>query len=344
MTHVRVSLTVWKPVRFTLEAEFPLARGLTALVGPAASGKSLLLKCIAGFERPDSGRVMIDDAIVFDAQAKVNLRPRFRQAAFLPQTDTMFPKMTVRQNLMFAAEKWARLERHKRVAEMAERFELAQYIESMASDLTPRQRVSCALARALLAEPKVLLIDECGIQEAQVRQVRDAFSCPVLLATGNLDLCYAAAGEMILLQGGRIVQRGPAQEVMEKPESADAARLAGFENIFAAEVVGLDPGRNTSLLKCDAFELSAPYLPGHFKGDRVTIAIRAEDVQVHSGEIEAGENFLATELKSISESTRHVRLEFAAGLLAEVRRFQWLRQRDNRSWQVELPPAALRVF
>jgi ABC-type sulfate/molybdate transport systems ATPase subunit len=204
--------------------------------------------------------------------------------------------------------------------------------------------VSCALARALLAEPKVLLIDECGIQEAQVRQVRDAFSCPVLLATGNLDLCYAAAGEMILLQGGRIVQRGPAQEVMEKPESADAARLAGFENIFAAEVVGLDPGRNTSLLKCDAFELSAPYLPGHFKGDRVTIAIRAEDVQVHSGEIEAGENFLATELKSISESTRHVRLEFAAGLVAEVRRFQWLRQRDNRSWQVELPPAALRVF
>ena len=344
MTHARLNLKFWKPAQFALDVEFPLGRGVTAIVGPAGSGKSVLLKSIAGFERPDSGRVMIDDAIVFDGQAKVNLRPRFRQAALIAQTDTIFPKMTVKQNLMFAAEKWARLERHKRVAEMVERFDLAQYIESLPVELTPRQRVSCALARALLAEPKVLLIDECGIEEAQVQKVREVFSGPALLVTANLDLCYAAADELILLQAGRIVQRGPAQEVMEKPESADAARLAGFENIFAAEVIGLDPGRNSSLLKCDAFELRAPYLPGHFKGDRVTVAIRAEDVQVHSGEIAAGENFLVTELKGVSESTRRVRLEFAAGIVAEARRFQWRHERDNRSWQVELPPSALRVF
>ena len=341
MTHARLTR---KLLRWTLQVEFPLAAGITALAGPAASGKSTILSAIGGFLRPDSGRILVEDAIVFDGDTRVNLPPRRRQVGYIGQTDALFPNMTVKQNLMFGAQRWARLERHKRVAAMAERFDLASTMESKPRDLSPLQKLNCAVARALLAEPKLLLIDERGAGEPLLARIRDAFAGSVLLVTHDLDLGYAAAAELILLDAGRIVQRGPARQVIEAPDSPEAARLLGVENIFPAEIAALDPGRKTSLLQCAGFELSAPYLKGHFNGDHVTAAIRAQDVRVHSGEIESGVNFVAAELSRVVERTRTVRLEFAGGMVAEMPRPQWEQQRDNRSWQMEFPPAALRVF
>jgi molybdate transport system ATP-binding protein len=340
MTQARL---VRKLARLTLDVDIPLSRGVTALAGPSGAGKSLILETIAGMERPDSGRVLVDDAIVFDGETRVDRPVRRRHVGWVGQSDALFAK-SVKQNLMFASQHWARLERHKRVAEMAERFELAAVMESKPDALTPRQKLSCAIARGILAEPKLLLIDERGIDEAQIAQIREAFNGPVLIVTADLDLCYAAADELILLDAGRVVQRGPARDVIENPTSLEAARLLGFANIFGAEIVELDPGRNTSLLQCDGFELTAPYLPQHFKGDRVTVAIRAEDVRVHAGGIGGGANRVAAGLARVSERSRHVRLEFAGGFAAEISREQWAQQRDNRSWQVEFPPAALRVF
>jgi molybdate transport system ATP-binding protein len=340
MTHVRI---VRKLARLTLDVDIPLAPGITAIVGPSGAGKSLLLDTIAGFERPDSGRILIDDAIVFDAATKVNLPQQRRRAGWIGQADSLFDK-TVRKNLMFAALHWARLERHKRVAAMAERLELSTLMDAMPVTLTPRQKLSSAIGRALLAEPKLLLIDDRGIDEAQLASVRDTFSGPVLIVTADLDLCYAAANELILLEAGHIIQRGPAREVIENPASLQAARLLGFANIFPAEIVELDPGRDTSRLQCEGFELAAPYLPQRFKGDRVTVAIRAEDVRVHAGGIAGIANSVAADLAKVSERSRHVHLEFAGGFTAEIPLQHWAQQRDNRSWLVELPPASLRVF
>jgi molybdate transport system ATP-binding protein len=340
MNHVRI---VRKLARLVLDVDIPLSTGITALAGPSGACKTLLLETIAGFERPDSGRILIDDAIVFDAATKVNLPPQRRRAGWVGPTDALFDK-TVKQNLMFAALHWARLERHKRVAEMAERFELAAVMDATPELLSPRQKLSCAIARALLAEPKLLLIDDRGVDEAQIAQVRGVFSGPALIVTADLDLCYAAADELILLEAGRMVQRGPARDVIENPAGLEAARLLGIANLFPAEIVELDPGRDTSRLQCEGFGLIAPYLPQRFKGDRVTVAIRAEDVRVHAGGPRGVTNCIAAELAHVSERSRRVRLQWAGGFAAEIPREQWEKQRDNRNWQVEFPPAALRVF
>ncbi len=340
MTHARIGTR-------SLEIDLPLPDGITAMYGPAGAGKTAVLEAIAGFTRPERGRILIDDAIVFDAESRVNLAPRRRRCGWVGWRDALFPHMTVRQNLLFAAARWARLERTKRVAEMLERFELADALEMRPRDLTPARRLRAEVARALIAEPKVLLVDDRGADgadEALLRLVRTAFDGPVLWVTGSLDLCYSSADHLALVEGGRVVGHGAAREVMERPESVEAARLAGISNLYPATVAALDPGRNQSRLECADFVLTGLYLKGHFKGDRVWVGIRAEDVRVHSGELEPDVNYVPVQLVRTTERPRSVRLEFAGGIAAEISREQYARQKDNKGWQVEFPPAALRVF
>ena len=340
MTHARIGTR-------SLEIDLPLPDGITAMYGPAGAGKTATLEAIAGFARPELGRILIDDAIVFDAESRVNLAPRRRRCGWVGWRDALFPHMTVRQNLLFAAGRWARLERTKRVAEMLERFGLADALEMRPRDLTLARRLRTEVARALITEPKVLLVDDRGAEgadEALLRLVRTAFDGPVLWVTGRLDLCYSSAVQLALIEGGRVVGHGAAREVMERPESMEAARLAGISNVYAATIAGLDPGRNQSRLECADFVLTGLYLKGHFKGDRVQVGIRAEDVRVHSGELEPDINYVPVQLVRMTERPRSVRLEFAGGVVAEISREQYARQKDNRVWQVEFPPAALRVF
>jgi molybdate transport system ATP-binding protein len=204
------------------------------------------------------------------------------------------------------------------------------------------------VARALMTEPKLLLVDDDGgpraADEALVGVVKEAFEGPVAWVMGSLDLCYAAADRLALVDGGRLVGYGAARDVVERPETVEAARLVGISNLYPATIGALDPGRNQSRLECADFVLMGPYLKGHFKGDRVTVGIRAEDVRVHAGEIEAAVNFATVNLLRVAERPRTVRLEFAGAIAAEITREQYARLKENKTWQVELPPAALRVF
>jgi molybdate transport system ATP-binding protein len=341
MTHARIGSA-------RLDIDLSLADGITALLGPAGAGKTATLAAIAGFTRPERGRILIDDAIVFDGESGVNLAPRRRRCAWVGARDALFPHLTVRQNLLFAADRWARLERTRRVAEMLERFELTDALEMRPSALPPARRLRAEMARALMTEPKVLLLDDRGADrgadEAMLRLVRGAFSGAMLCVTGNLDLCYSSADRLALVDLGRVVGYGPARELMEYPESVAAARMVGISNLYPATIAALDPGRNQSRLECADFFLTGPYLKGHFKGDRVWVGIRAEDVRVHAGELEPGVNFVAVSLLRMTERSRTVRLEFSGGIAAEISREQYGRQKDNKGWQVEFPLAALRVF
>src|SRR5450432_2054801 len=107
---------------FHLNVNFEARAGITALYGPSGSGKTLTLDSIAGFLAPDTGRIMLGDRILFDAKAPVNLRPQQRTCGYVVQNHALFPHMTVRQNLAFAAHELPRLERHRRIAELLDRF------------------------------------------------------------------------------------------------------------------------------------------------------------------------------------------------------------------------------
>jgi len=330
MTSVRATIG---PPRLPLEVDFPLLPGLTAVYGLAGAGKSLLLETIAGFVRPDSGRILLDDAILFDAAARVHVPPRLRRCALVPQSDSLFPHMTPRQNLAFAAKRWPRLERHRRVSETIERLQL--------TDSSPRHRWS--VARALIAERKLLLLDDCGLDAGFLRQVRENTSALILLASTNLDLC-CGADRLLVLDAGRLLQSGATRQVIDQPQSLEVARLLAIPNLFQATVGALDPGRNRSLLEFDHFTLGGPYFPGHFRGDRVWVAAAAEDLRVHSGDLAPQPNCVALDLVRVVPRARSVSLEFSFGVSVTLGHVDFARQKDNKGWLVEFPPAALRIL
>lgn len=165
-----------------------------------------------------------------------------------------------------------------------------------------------------------------------------------MLVTGDLDLCCAAADNLAILSAGRIVQRVAPRQVLDQPESLYAARLLGIPNLFPGTIAALDPGHNSSRLELERFSLTGPYIRGRFRGDRVWVAIRPENVRVHSGDAEARADLIGIELLHASHRWRWVRLEFSHGIFADLPWDEFARRKDNKNWKVEFPPEALRIF
>jgi len=337
-----------------VEVEFQAESGITALFGAAGAGKTLILDAITGFVKPASGRIILEDVILFDAESRVNLPPRRRRCGYLARQGALFPHMSVRDNLLFPLARLARLERHRRVKDMLEQFALQQSAQCRPGEISPAERVRATMARALIREPKLLLVDEpaAGLDLAlraewhkTLRLARSLTSVPILLATRDLDTCFELAATMLLLDAGRILQSGPPRTVLDQPASVEAARLLGIRNLFPAEVVALDPGRNTSRLRLEQFELTGPYLPGRLRGDRVWLCVEPGQLRAapHDGE-KPSMNQVAARLERASEMPRAVRLEFAGGIVAEIARREFQARKDNEEWLVEFPPEALRVL
>jgi molybdate transport system ATP-binding protein len=338
---------------FSLEVDFQAASGVTVLFGPSGSGKTLILDAIAGFVAPEEGRIMLDDQILFDASSGVCLPPQARHCGYVFQNYALFPHMTLRQNLAFAAERRPRLERHRRVAEMLERFHLTEVAGLRPHELSGGQKQRCSIARALIASPKLLLLDEpaSGLDAPLraeffdvLRQVRAEFQTPILLVTHDLDECFELGDEMLILREGRLVQSGSPRAIAERPVNVEVARLLGIFNLFQAEILELDPQRNLSRLRFGEFELAGYYFPGRLRGDRVWLCVRPERLGVFPRDGKPGSNQIPAQLVRSIEMPRTVRLEFAGGIQVELARPEFEKQKLNKEWLVWFPPDALRVI
>src|SRR5580692_482242 len=317
---------------FALDLEFRAAAGITVLFGPSGSGKTLTLDSIAGFVRPDEGRILLEDEILFDGAARVHLSPQARNCGYVFQNYALFPHMTLRQNLMFAAERRPRLERHRRVNEMLDTFRLTEAAGRRPHEVSGGQRQRCSIARALIVAPKLLLLDEPGqgldaplkaeFYEV-LRQLRADFKTPILLVTHDLDECFELGEEMLILREGRIVQSGPPRKILDQPANIDVARLLGVFNLIPCEIRALDPSRNTSKVQMGDVELDGPYFPGRFKGDRVTLCMRPEQLVVSARLGRPGPNQMAATLARAVDRPQGMRLEFEGGMIADVGRAEF---------------------
>ena len=338
---------------FSLELDFQASAGVTVLFGPSGSGKTLTLDLIAGFVRPDDGRILLDDEILFDGSAGVSLPPQGRNCGYVFQNYALFPHMTLRENLEFAAERRPRLERHRRVNEMLEKFRLVDAAGRRPHEVSGGQRQRCSIARALIGAPKLLLFDEPaqGLDAPLraefyevLRQVRADFKTPMLLVTHDLDECFELGEEMLVLREGRLVQSGTPAAILEQPANVDVARLLGIFNLLPAEIRALDPGRNTSKVQMGEYELDGPYFPGHLKGDRVTVCVRPESLQARERNGKPAANQIPAQLERTVQKPQGMRLEFSGGIAVDLSRADYERLRDTKDWLVEFPRETLRVL
>ncbi len=338
---------------FLLDVEFQASGGFTVLFGPSGAGKTLTLDSIAGFAHPDQGRILLDDQILFDGAARVNLAPRERRCGYVFQNYALFPHMTLRQNLAFAADRIPRLERHRKINEMLDKFHLADVSGRRPYELSGGQKQRCSIARALIGAPRLLLLDEParGLDAplraelySVLRQVRDEFRIPALLVTHDFEECLELGDEMIVLRDGRAVQTGPPRKILEQPANVDVARLLGVFNLLPVEIRALDPGRNISRLRYQEFELTGPYFPGRLIGDQVWLCIRPDLLSAVPSNGRPGMNQIPSALVRTVEKPDRVRLEFSTGIAVELDRPAFEKYGSVKEWAIEFPQAGLRIL
>ena len=337
-------------VPFRLDVQFQLGPGITVLYGPSGSGKTLILESIGGFAVPDAGRILLEGRILYDGESHVCLPPQQRQCGYVFQNYALFPHMTVRDNLLFATPAARKLERHRAVNEMLERFRLSDVANRRPSQVSGGQKQRCSIARTLLTRPKLLLLDEParGL-DAKLRgefyellhEVQAEFVTSVLLVTHDLNEALELGSQMLVLHNGHLVQSGSPVSVCDRPASLEVAELLGLYNVLTAEIKTLDPGRNRSTLSYGNHEIVATYFPGHLKGDRVNLLVSPDQLTAKEriGRLEPN-HIPATLVRAVNEPAS-IRLEFTNGLRVRSRTMLPVHAGE---WVIEFPSEGLRIL
>jgi molybdate transport system ATP-binding protein len=338
---------------FELNANFQVPGGTTVLFGPSGSGKSLTLDLIAGFSRLDAGRVLLNDRLLADAGTNVFLTPQERRCGYLFQKPALFPHLTLRENLALAATALPKLERHRKVASLLESFRLKEIAGRKPNEVSGGQRQRCSIARALVAEPAILLLDEPsnGLDTTLrhefyeiLAQVHEEFAVPVLLVTHDLEEAFLLADQMLVLVEGKLAQAGTPREILSQPASAAVANLLGLFNLLPAEIKQLDPGSNRSKLRWNDVDLEGPYYPARLLGDRVTVCVRRDEIAVTPKMGKAEKGVLVLTLEGASETSRAALLHFAGGLIVEMPLEEFAENRHHREWSLRFPASTLRIL
>jgi molybdate transport system ATP-binding protein len=203
--------------RFALQAAFASSDDFVVLFGASGVGKSLTLQAIAGLLKPDSGVIRCGDRTLFDSERGIDLPIRQRRIGYLFQDYALFPHLSVAQNVGFALNRFWQLgptrDDQQRVAEMLDVFELRQFAAAYPRDLSGGQRQRTALARALIKQPDLLLLDEPfaalnpilrAKMRAELTRIRDRFQVPVILITHDQEDVEAFAETLVMYEDGKV--------------------------------------------------------------------------------------------------------------------------------------------
>jgi molybdate transport system ATP-binding protein len=277
---------------FTLEVDFIVSAGFTILFGASGSGKTTVLDCIAGLQRPSEGEIAIGETVVFDSQSGRNQPPSRRSVGYLLQSLALFPHMTVEENVQYGLAALHPSEREARSREALESFRIADMAGRRPGKISGGERQRVALARALVTRPRVLLLDEPltaldAVTKARIvddlRAWNQRRGIPILYVTHDRDEVFALGEKAIVLEAGRVVAQGSPHDVLHRPQSESVAQLAGFENIFECFVSGSHPeqGTMTCRLAGSVLDLEVP-LTRLDASRPVHVGIRAGDILVAS--------------------------------------------------------------
>ncbi|HET9260548.1 MAG TPA: ABC transporter ATP-binding protein [Acidimicrobiia bacterium] len=266
-----------------------------SLLGPSGCGKTTTLRLIAGFERPDSGAILIDGV------DQAGTPPHKRPVNTVFQSYALFPHMNVADNVAFglAYQDVPKAERNGRVAEALDRVHLSGMESRKPTQLSGGQQQRVALARSLVLSPSVLLLDEpLGALDAKLRKslqvelkrLQEDLEITFIYVTHDQEEAMTMSDRIAVMTEGTVEQTGTPAEIYETPTSSYIADFLGISNLMYAEAVG--PGR----VALAGSELDCVDKEG--ASGEVTVSIRPERVQIHPPDF-AGDNVLTGEIERV---------------------------------------------
>ncbi len=227
---------------FTLEVKFDSENEILGLLGASGCGKSMTLKCIAGIEMPDEGRIVLGDRVLFDSSNKINLPPQQRRVGYLFQSYALFPNMTVKDNIG-AGIIGSRKDKEKIIREKIDMFYLKGLEDKRPYQLSGGQQQRVALARILASEPEIILLDEPfsaldsnlkWLLEQELMELLSNFNGTVILVSHNRNEVYRFSNTVAVIADGKIDAIKSKEALFKDPETVSAALLTGCKNISQA--------------------------------------------------------------------------------------------------------------
>lgn len=275
---------------FTLDVAFELSPGFTIVFGASGTGKTTLLDCVAGIIPPDEGVVTVRGRILFDSQRKIDVPLWDRRCGYVFQTLALFPHMTVRDNVAYGLMHLPSEDRSRQIETILEAFRIRPLASRKARDISGGESQRVALARTLVTNPELLLLDEplAALDRPTKAQILDDLrewnrnhQIPILYVTHSREEVFALGERVIVLDGGRIVAEGTPHEVLSAPQMETVAQLAGFENVFDTTVEAVRPERGTMNCRIagegNGVLLETPLVRGGV-GATLRVGIRAGDI------------------------------------------------------------------
>ena len=315
---------------FDLEVSVEVGDETLGFLGASGCGKSMTLRCVAGVETPDEGKIILNGRTLFDSAAKVNLTPQQRKTALLFQNYQLFPNLTVEQNIAAGIDTALdSASRAQMIARQVKRFALEGYERSYPLQLSGGQQQRVALARMLAAQPGILMLDEPFAAldahlksqlEQELLELFDAYEGSILYVSHDIDEAFRFCDRIAVVGEGRIREIGPTQQIVSQPRTLDTIKLSGCKNTSAARKVG--PGLVEATDWGITLATTNPIPDGlAYVGVRAFFIQRVDDPETFEG---MPENIIPCVVDRISDSRfeRTVMVK-AVGRESFAQRIQW---------------------
>jgi molybdate transport system ATP-binding protein/molybdate transport system permease protein len=347
---------------FALDVSFTAGDAPLGILGPSGAGKTMLLRCIAGLEQPNRGRIDLNGRVLLDTQARIRVPARDRRVGLLFQHYALFPNRTVAENVAFGLRNLPAEEQSRRLAALIERTHARGLESRYPRELSGGEQQRVALARALSIEPEALLLDEPlsaldthlrSQVEAQLQETFAAYRRPALVVTHNIEEAYRLGEQLLVLAGGRVAAFGAKEEIFRHPPSLEVARLTGCKNFSRARatsnhaIEALDWGCQLRV----AQTLARPVAHVGIRAHHIDFAEPSSVVAAESSLDNVFPCWLVRSSETPFRITLYLRLHQPATesgghhLQAEVFKEKWERFRDlPQPWHVRLSPDSLSLL
>ncbi|MDO4534330.1 MAG: ATP-binding cassette domain-containing protein [Clostridium perfringens] len=225
---------------FTLDIALETTNNRVGILGKSGSGKSMMLKAIAGIIKPDNGIIVLNDKVLFDSKKKINLPSRQRNIGYLFQNYALFPHMTVRENIVSGMLKNSKDKKQEVCNEMIKKLCLEGLENRYPKELSGGQQQRVAIARMLAKKPNIFMFDEPfsaldyhlreHMQE-NLLEILNKENTTSLLVSHDIDEAYRLSKEIVVIDNGKIKRKDRKEEIFKNPENLTTAKITGCKNL-----------------------------------------------------------------------------------------------------------------